>query len=217
MKKIGITLRLYHNDNDKYYINNIYIFFFNQFNFIPYYLTYNYKKDILYELDAFIITGGYDLNPLYYNENNISSNNIILENDLLDQEIINYCLISNKPLLGICRGIQSINVFLDGSLHQDLAYISKIHKNNINSHFVLRQNDSILLDKLPKRFIVNSYHHQGIKKLGSNLITTSITENNLIESIEHIYKPIFGVQWHPELLNDKNNIILFNNFLKTIK
>ena len=113
----------------------------------------------------------------------------------------------NKPILGICRGLQLINVLMGGTLYQDLnteysTYINHImkppytnvcHKVTIKEHTPLKQ-------ILHKEIIgVNSYHHQGIKELGNSLITMAESEDGIIEAIACKDKRfIWGVQWHPE-------------------
>lgn len=217
LKKIGITLRLYYNDvHNKSFINNTYLKFFNNFDFLPVFIPYNYKKELLDLLDGFIITGGYDIDPKYYNEKNTFSNNIYKSMDLLDKDIIDYCLITKKPLLGICRGLQSLNVFLGGSLYQDLTDSGFYEHDKKELDIVYNKSNSKLFEDINKVFNINSYHHQGIKKLGNNLVATCFSKDGLIEAIEHNEFPLYGVQWHPELINDMNNKIIFQNFLNLI-
>ena len=175
--KIGIPLRKF---NNKLYINNSYLSYFTKMGEV----ILLRDKSKLENCDTFILPGGYDIDPFYYNQNNICSNNIDSYNDLLDFKIINHCLNKNKPLLGICRGCQSINVFFGGELNQD------IKNHNLENHFIKYKN---------KHYLVNSYHHQAISILGDNLeiLAKSIDDN--IEIIK--YKKIIGIAFHPELMN----------------
>lgn len=167
--------------------------------YIDYFKGLNYEVDIididsnLDNYDLFIIPGGDDINPNIYHEENISSYNIDIYNDELDFKVIEYALEHNKPLLGICRGIQSINVFFLGSLYQNIDNHVK------NNHFIKYKN---------KYYLVNSYHHQGIKRLGDGIIPIAKAIDNQIEIIK--YKKIIGVSFHPEMINTPiiNNLII---------
>ena len=106
--------------------------------------------------------------------------------DQLDKKIIEYCINKNKPLLGICRGIQSINVFLGGTLKQNILY------HNDENHFIKFKNKYIL---------VNSFHHQSIDKLAPNLLVVAKSLDDEIEIIKHKFLKIIGLQFHPELFN----------------
>lgn len=176
--KIGIALRF---ENGKLYINKSYIDYFNSFGYNIEFIDINSN---LNSYDLFILPGGYDINPSYYNEINTSSYNIERYNDILDFKIIEHAYLNNKKVIGICRGMQSINVYFNGSLYQNIEN----HKNN--NHFIMFKNKYIL---------VNSYHHQAIKKIANYM---EILAQNLDDDIEIIrYKKIIGVQFHPELMN----------------
>lgn len=127
--------------------------------------------------------------------------------DLLDFKIINYCENNKKPLLGICRGLQSINVYFGGSLNQN---INKIHYHN---EVYLIINKSRFFPYLNhKKIKINSYHHQGIKLLGKNLLQVG-KSHKIIELIEHKYLPIIGMQFHLELLNNNLSKKIFKSFI----
>ena len=95
--------------------------------------------------------------------------------------------------------MQVINVYFSGSLYQDIRH-------HYEEHYVFYKN---------RKFIVNSSHHQGIKELGTNLVST-FSSNNLTESIHHINLPIFGVQWHPERMDDLSSSFIFKYFKKLV-
>lgn len=175
--KIGIPLR---KSNNKLYINKSYINYFSKMGEI----ILLFDKSKLDMCDVFILPGGYDIDPFYYCQNNSSSNNIDIYNDMMDFKIINHALNNDKVLLGICRGCQSINTFFGGKLNQDI----KNHQNE--NHFIKFKN---------KHYLVNSYHHQAISIIGDDLeiIAKSIDDN--IEIIK--YKKIIGIAFHPELMN----------------
>lgn len=178
--KLAILLRKTEN---QYYVNSSYISFFTS---LGYSISYIHILSSLKEYDAFVLPGGYDVDPKFYNEENKLSQNIDCENDLFDFKVIAYALITNKKVFGICRGIQSINVFFKGKLYQDIRFHQK------NNHFIQFEN---------KYLLSNSFHHQAIKKLGYDLNVISCSIDHHIEGIIHKNKKIIGVQFHPEIMN----------------
>lgn len=206
MKKIyliGITLRKDEKDKQEFYVK--YRYFFNSnILFVP---LYNHPKiNLLLSIcDGFILTGGSDYDPsLYHQKINCKTSLSTKDDDELDYEILNYCKNNNSPLLGICRGIQGINIFFGGSLKQDI----KNHSNT--NHLIISS-----IDK--KTYLVNSFHHQAIDKMGANLDILFISEDGIIEMLKHKFLPILGVQWHPEMnLNQPINKFVFDEFLKLV-
>ncbi len=136
--------------------------------------------------DAFLLPGGDDIDPKYYHQENYAAKHIDEEMDQLDFKIIRYAIQAKKPLLGICRGIQSINVFFGGTLKQNI-----LHHMNEN-HFIFWNNQYVL---------VNSFHHQSIDVLGKDLLIEAKSQDGEIEIIKHKSLPIYGVQFHPELFS----------------
>ena len=176
--KFGIAVRK--NEVD-YFVHQSYIHMLKRKNHTFGIVTLDTSLE---EYDAFLLPGGYDIDPKHYKQKNYASNHIDEEMDALDFKIIDYAVQTKKPLLGICRGIQSINVFFGGTLKQDI-----LHHMNEN-HFLIWKDKSIL---------VNSFHHQSIDQLGKNLIAEAISLDGEIEIIRHESLPIYGVQFHPEL------------------
>ena len=127
------------------------------------------------------------------------------------------------PILGICRGIQILNVAAGGTLYQDISYsIQSPILHNQNSHLsdtchpIKITLNTIIYNILGKKSIVNSAHHQAVKDLGNNFIISSISPDGIIESIEMQNKNfVVGVQWHPEMLALKDDTML-NLFIKFI-
>ena len=144
---------------------------------------------------GFILPGGSDINPYYYNEINEGKSNINFIDDIIDFKILDYATTNKIPLLGICRGHQVINVYFGGSLYQDIS-------NHQEAHFITYKN---------RKYYVNSTHHQAIKNIGYNL-TPIFVSNNIIESFTHKSFPIIGVQWHPERMNDLSSSFIFKYF-----
>ena len=190
----------------------------------------------LNQLDGFIFQGGSDISPSTYGEEALDQDRWPGDpyRDKFELKILKYAFEKNKPILGICRGMQLINVFFKGTLYQDLALETKTtltHKNHEEydkvKHSITLKEKGILFKiyNKEKQVDVNSVHHQGVKKLGSDLnIEAFCPADNLIEAIS--YKKfdesfILGVQWHPEFSETlKEKIIdpgpLLKCFLKRI-
>lgn len=216
--KIGVTTRIIYEDGiRKQFVNQQYIDYVRKANLTPIILPmYDEIDEILDLCDAFLVTGGEDLDSLWYNEERSPMlGNFDIEMDKHDKKVIEYALKTNKPLIGICRGLQSINVFLGGSLIQHIEDNS--HKKfEGGESFELVQNDSIFNKVYNNNSKINSYHHQAIKVLAPNLIICGYS-NGMIEAIAHKDKPIIAVQWHPEKLNDLESDNLIKEFAKLIK
>lgn len=158
--------------------------------------------------DGFLFTGGQDVSPELYSEPPLDG---LVEcfspRDEMEHIMLRYAIKENKPLLGICRGIQFINADLGGSLYQDLPtqHPSKTEHHQSGAyhlpiHSVVITPDTPLAKCLQIRVLpVNSYHHQAIKELAPCLETMAISEDGLIEAVymrDHRF--LWAVQWHPE-------------------
>lgn len=159
------------------------------------------------DVDGIIIPGGVDINPALYQEENIDCRDINEELDHLEMEVIKEAVRYKKPILGICRGHQILNVFFGGSLiqnvercdlHEQVAGEDKVHTGIVKK-------ESFLYDVYGEEQIqINSAHHQAVKKLGENLEAVQFSEDGIIEAFFHTQLPILGVQWHPERMCLKN-------------
>jgi putative glutamine amidotransferase len=171
------------------------------------------QKDIFDLCDAFLVTGGWDINPICYGETNEEglSKDIHDALDQIDKEVILYAIDVKKPLLGICRGHQSLNVFLGGTLYQNMEG----HESSKDSHLLLVKKDKRI--SLDSKITVNSYHHQAIKDLAKSLDVLATHEDGTIEMVYHKELPIFSVQWHPEMTpDDPISKIVFDTFVHLI-
>lgn len=214
-KLIGITPRLLTEETvEKQFVNTRYLIPLNKrgLNTLMISLDNPNLEAILKLCDGFLITGGTDLDPTTYNEfNNGLSKGIDLRLDNLDKLIIEHAVKHKKPLLGICRGHQSLNVFLGGTLHQDLDHLNSDHNKVKENHFIkIDKNDFINIEGLIN---VNSYHHQAIKDLALDLEAIGRHHDQTIEMVVHKTLPIFAVQWHPEMNSDSNiSQVIFDKF-----
>lgn len=172
--------------------------------------------DLLAISDGFLYTGGPDVHPKFFNEEIIPECGVILpDRDKLELELFPRIYKAKKPVLGICRGIQTMNIALGGSIYQDikaqmqnsnlLAHFQKSH-DTVETHTVKIQKGTLLYDILNKDEIeVNSFHHQSVKNLGNQLQIAASSSDGVIEAITGTDHPFFlGVQWHPEYLYEKN-------------
>ena len=168
-------------------------------------------------MDGIIISGGDDVNPNLYKEEPVRELGYI--NPIIDEfdiEVIKVALEMNKPILGICRGLQVLNVALGGSLYQDLKYIKGSHikhnqetKTYLGTHYIDIKENSILKEIIKEKVLVNSYHHQSVKTLGNNLKVIAYSNDGIIEAVQkENEKFVLGVQWHPELMVDYSEYML---------
>lgn len=192
----------------------------------------NTIKSIIQLIDGIIFTGGTDISPLAYEEIPIKAlQTVDPSRDKFELNLAKFILSdSDIPILGICRGMQILNVVMGGTLYQDLLEQEATEFNHSQSdifpddercHMANISSTSKLYDVFQvKKIAVNSFHHQGIKKVGENLIVTMMSEDNIIEAIEmNGDRFVVGVQWHPEKLLEKHTeyLKLFKSFIDSCK
>lgn len=167
--------------------------------------------------DGLLLPGGADVNPkLYHQEPDPSVTEFFDEIDDLDIRLIHAFMQQNKPILGICRGIQIINVAFGGTLVQDIPNHNQDTDRHQMSHSVSISKDSELYNLLGDSLQVNSLHHQIIDQLGEGLKASAYSPEGYIEAIEH--PNILAVQWHPEALtNECEHLKLFEVFIQKCK
>ncbi len=157
--------------------------------------------------DGLILAGGGDIDPSFFGEKNCGSNPPDKLRDECEFELFRKYFKENIPIFGICRGHQIINVFLGGTLIQDISD-KKNHaaKNGADNIHKTEITGGILKELYGNFLITNSSHHQAIGKTGADIIPTQFCEN-IIEGSEHKSGRIFSVQWHPErmMLSFKND------------
>ena len=147
---------------------------------------------------ALLLPGGGDLEPWRYGQSKIASRGLEPERDLAELTLLDMACRRGWPVLGICRGLQTINVFFGGTLHQDIPGHTAVEGRD-RLHQV-RTAPSFLLALYESRPVVNSAHHQAVALLGSGLDALQWTEDGVIEAFAHRTAPIWAVQWHPERL-----------------
>ncbi len=172
------------------------------------YLVFSAEERTLQEGDGFVFPGGPDVNPLIFGQDAMQGcGDICPERDELELAALRRLAEMTKPVLGICRGIQVMNVALGGTLHQDMKELTRLQHyqvaaNEVTTHEVLVEPGTLLRDVTGKEhFATNSFHHQCIDKPGDGLSVCGRTGDGVIEAVELAGHPFFvGVQWHPEHL-----------------
>ena len=177
--------------------------------------------------DGFLFTGGQDVSPELYGMKDATGTIVASpERDKMETLLLTKALQADKAVLGICRGLQFINVFLGGTLWQDLPsqHPSEIvHRQGkpygVPSHQVKLSND--LKSLLSKDILeVNTLHHQAVKDLGKGLTAMAIAPDGIIEAAQMSGKRfVWAVQWHPEYLfrTDLDSLAIFSCFVEHCK
>ena len=185
----------------------------------------NNTEDI-YKCDGFVLTGGVDVHPSFYNgekKYNNSPGSFEPERDVFEEKIYRYSQLNNLPVLAICRGMQLINVLQGGKLIQDLDNGNARHKKEEldKEHTIITEGNS-LLHQIAGSFSgkVNSAHHQAIDPdaIGENLVVNAYEDDEkIIEGLEFNDKTnkafMLCVQWHPERMKGKEE----NPFSENLK
>lgn len=170
----------------------------------------------LEHLDGLLLTGGGDFNPLWCGEEpSAKLHSINAKRDLPELLITRLAYNRQIPMLGICRGIQTLAIALDGEVEQDIYEKGAKIKHSQDAdrseptHTVKLAEGSILHALYRSGTIaVNTFHHQAVRKAGPRFRVTAVAPDNVIEAIESSeFKPIMGVQWHPEWLGDEGQKI----------
>lgn len=179
-------------------------------------------------IDGLLITGGADINPLVYGEEPIPEQGVFYsERDNNDIRAIKIAYKMGIPIFGICRGVQILNVAFGGTLYQEvkLAGDNILKHSNQTSwevpvHSVKIYESTKLFEILGGEVLVNSYHHQAVKKAAQGFKVSAIAKDGIIEGIEmQSDNFVAGVQWHPEFMVDSSQkmLDLFKYFLKYAK
>ncbi|WP_051006370.1 gamma-glutamyl-gamma-aminobutyrate hydrolase family protein [Liquorilactobacillus vini] len=151
--------------------------------------------------------------------------------DRLEIALVKKALTAGKQILGICRGMQIINVALGGDLYQDLDSEYPVRKNQPlirhfqaaprteATHYVKIADNSRLHDLYGDQWLVNSHHHQAVRKIASSLKVSAVASDGVIEGLESKNnQQVFAVQWHPEVLvaTDEKMQLIFDDFIKRL-
>ncbi|HHP50954.1 MAG TPA: gamma-glutamyl-gamma-aminobutyrate hydrolase family protein [Moorella mulderi] len=171
-------------------------------------------------LEGFMLTGGGDVHPSFYNAPVKGElRRVQVKRDLFELALVKAALEARKPVLGICRGMQVINVALGGDLEQEVPGEMHDGGREGRGHPIRIERDSFLYPLLGREAWVNSRHHQGIGKLAPGLKISAVGPDGLIEAFEGEELPVLGVQWHPEDLyqHHQSHLGIFAHFIKIIR
>lgn len=194
--------------------------------FLPFESYKSNKKEIFKIIDGLLIPGGdADVPPELYQEKVKFDTNPAIVRSENEKKLLEITLDMDMPILGICHGMQLLNVVLGGSLYQSilLEVPNAIdHKQKISRKKTCHDINIVEGTKLysiinKTNFRINSNHRQAIKTLGNGLAVSGYcTEDNVVEAIESTrHKFVMGLEWHPEMeASEKEDNLIFNAFIK---
>lgn len=165
-------------------------------------------------VDGLLLSGGYDVCPLLYGEEPMYGlETVCLERDAYELELVKEALRLKKPIFGICRGLQLLNVAFGGTLYQDIRFAlpsalqhnQKAKPEDVTHSVTILPETHLHQIMQESSLLTNSFHHQTIKNLAPGLTVNAQTIDGVIEGIEG-QEDLFvlGVQWHPELMIGKH-------------
>ena len=176
--------------------------------------------------DGFVLTGGIDIHPDFYQNDRVDYPNTTVFNesrDLFEMQVFEYARQQNKPVLAICRGLQLVNIALGGNLIQDLQENGftnhrkgpdgdREHKIEVKPGTLLAQIAGV------QHGFVNSAHHQGLDQIAEGLYVSAFSEDGVVEAIEYkeANKPfLLAVQWHPERMQIPSSNLAFSQNIRS--
>ena len=178
--------------------------------------TIKNTDSILGLADGVILTGGEDINPLQYNDTiNLAVCGVInYQRDTLERKLFDFAFENKIPLIGVCRGMQMMNVASGGTLYGDIPSeigTTVIHRNNgeVNHKIVLVDTSSLIFPNGTDTIMVNSWHHQGLKIMPNHLRVIARAFDGLPEAVvmdKSVHPFMIAVQFHPERLGKENVI-----------
>ncbi|GLO65187.1 MULTISPECIES: gamma-glutamyl-gamma-aminobutyrate hydrolase family protein [Oceanobacillus] len=229
---IGITSSM-ETDCSQYTINNRNIRAIENAGGIPVMLPYLKEKEdinhMMNKLDGLYLTGGYDIDPTLFGEEPLPGlGTIIPERDRSEIAYIERMIETDKPILGVCRGSQILNIAIGGSMYQDIY--TQLDTSTLlqhqqkapfghRSHFVNVKEDSLLFQLTGMdKFKVNSYHHQTNNRVPKDYQICATASDGIIEAFESTnHRFVLGLQWHPEGLIDYKedpSLSIYQGFIK---
>ncbi len=186
-------------------------------------------REVLQHADGVLMTGGQDVDPKLYKAEKLElCGEISPERDAMEKALVKVALEMDIPVLGICRGIQFINVYFGGTLWQDIpSQVGDKITHSMTPPYDRAVHEVKLVEQTPLAALfnssyaqVNSYHHQAIRKVAPNLQIMAFSEDDIIEAVRVPNKTfMWFVQWHPEFIfhRDPQSQKLFKAFVEAAR
>lgn len=226
---IGITIDM--GEEGKQFIKKEYVRAIIRAGGLPFLIPSGIEEDAVQvtdRIDGLLLTGGDDINPLLFDEEpHPGLGKVTPERDTTELVLARLMLACDKPILGICRGLQLLNVAFGGTVYQDIYHQHEgpllQHRQQAPhhhpSHYVQLEKGGILEEIAGcDRILVNSFHHQAVKDVPAPLMVTGVASDQIIEAIESTdHQFVLAVQWHPELLaanGDAVSLRIFEQFIQ---
>ncbi|MGE5405210.1 MAG: gamma-glutamyl-gamma-aminobutyrate hydrolase family protein [Candidatus Saccharibacteria bacterium] len=220
---IGIT-GAFDQSEEKYYLRSSYVAAVERAGgvpaVIPYVCTSEAVTAYVRSCDGFVFSGGGDIDPSFWlEEPQPGLGEVDPWRDLFEITLAREVLVSDKPALFICRGIQLLNVVLGGDVVQDICTNIQHQQRAPRyhpSHDVLLEPQSRLFRLIHQPVVrVNSFHHQALGRIGDDLYIAARSRDGLVEAVEHTASRfVLGVQWHPEAMKDELSARLFSTLVE---
>lgn len=178
------------------------------------------------DIAALLLPGGDDIDPELFGQENHGSRTIDRELDEAQLGIMDIFVNAGKPVLGICKGCQIINVYFKGTIIQDLE--NNVHHQACEGVAVKHKAVTLMGNPLYEMYgegeiIINSSHHQAVDRLGEGLRICQYSDDHVVEAFVHESLPVMGLQWHPERMSygkrtddEADGTLIFENFRKMI-
>ncbi|WP_455718704.1 gamma-glutamyl-gamma-aminobutyrate hydrolase family protein [Anaerosporobacter sp.] len=217
---------------DHMYVNDEYVLALEKVNAVPIIIPPTMRYESLSTFvdlcDGFILSGGVDINPIYfYQQPSKRLGTVNNKLDVFQIALTKQILRSRKPILGICRGIQLLNICLGGTIYQDMEDIPNktiLHMQKSERYRGIHKVDlepgSKLYGLFGDSIFVNSYHHQAVAIPGVNLRIVGRSADKVIEAMEiNDYPYGVAVQWHPEMMFARTEEMreLFESFVQACR
>ena len=182
-------------------------------------------KEIVGRIDGLLLSGGHDVNPLLYKEEpDVKTTEIYPQRDTYDFELIKCATEKQIPIMGVCRGMQIMNTYFGGSNYQDNCYKDGAyikhwqgHSPDLATHTIEVEENTKLSMIIGEQLLVNSFHHQSVKKVAEGFLAAARAKDGIIEAIEKNGEHwCIGLQFHPEMMAG-NNAAMKNLFKKFVE
>ena len=171
--------------------------------------------------DGVVLSGGEDVHPRYYNRNEYLElcDEVDEARDAFEWKVLDYTESGKMPVLGICRGLQVVNVYFGGTLLPHIPVFGKFDHSKTSSddryHTVQLDPNSLLKEVVGEtQGEINSAHHQGADRIGKGLVTNALSPDGIVEGLERHAKNdaafLLLVQWHPERMKDQESLFSKN-------